>query len=100
MEKGDDYDKVFPRPKSGLQIMYNPDQDIEVHFVSPNTPADVVGFKKGDIVKKINGIDVQRYDGIIAIRKLLREDAGTTYTFEILRENERMEKRLVLQELF
>ena len=100
LEKGDNYDKVFPRPKSGLQLVYNPDQDIEVHFVSPNAPADAVGFKKGDIVKKINGIDVQNYDGIIAIRKLMREDAGTTYTFEIMRKNERMEKRLELRELF
>ncbi len=100
LEKGDNYDKVFPRPKSGLQFVYNRDHEIEVHFVSPNTPADVVGFKKGDIVKKINGIDVQHYDGIIAIRKLLREDAGTTYTFEIMRDNERMEKRLKLRDLF
>ena len=57
-------------------------------------------FKKGDIVKTINGIDVQHYDGIIAIRKLLREQAGTTYTFEIVRENERIEKRLILQDLY
>ena len=100
LEKGDNYDKEFPKPKSGLQLLYNPDHDIEVHFVSPNTPAEVAGFKKGDIIKTINRIDVQHYDGIIAIRKLLREKAGTTYTFEIVRKNQRIEKQLTLQDLY
>ncbi len=100
LEKGDNYEKEFPKHKSGLQLLYTKDHDIEVYFVSPNTPADVAGFKKGDIVKTINRIDVQYYDGIIAIRKLLREQAGTTYTFEIVRDKERIEKRLTLQDLY
>ncbi len=100
LEKGDNYSKEFPKPKSGLQLLYTPDNEIEVHFVAQNTPAEVAGFKKGDIIKAINGIDVQHYDGIIAIRKLLREKAGTTYTFEIVRGNERMEKRLTLKDLY
>jgi len=100
LEKGDNYDKEFPKPKSGLQLLYTTDHDIEVHFVAQNTPAELAGFKKGDIIKTINGIDVQHYDGIIAIRKLLRERAGITYTFEIVRENQRMVKRLTLEDLY
>lgn len=100
LEKGTDYDKVFPKPSSGLQLVYNADKDIVVHFVAPNTPADDAGFKRGDIIKTINGIDVRHYDGIIAIRKLLREKVDTTYTFEIVRENHRIEKQVTLRDLF
>ncbi|KYK38108.1 MAG: hypothetical protein AYK18_07990 [Theionarchaea archaeon DG-70] len=39
LEKGDNYDKEFPKPKSGLQLLYTTDHDIEVHFVAQNTPA-------------------------------------------------------------
>lgn len=100
LEKGTNYDKEFPKPSSGLQLVYTADHNIVVHFVAPNTPADVAGFKRGDMIKAINGIDVQHYDGIIAIRKLLREKIGTTYTFEMVREKHHIEKKLTLQNLF
>jgi C-terminal processing protease CtpA/Prc len=100
LEKGDDFGKDFPRPKSGLQFYYNNDDDVEVVFVSPDTPAHQAGFKKGDIITAINGIDVEFFDGIIALRKLMREDVGTTYDIEILRGTDRMEKQLTLQNLF
>jgi C-terminal processing protease CtpA/Prc len=100
VEKGDNYDHEFPRCKSGLQLLYTENHDIEVHFVSPNTPAHEVGFKKGDIIKTINGIDVNYFGGIISIRELLKEKTGTTYTFSVLREKELMEMQLILRELF
>jgi hypothetical protein len=100
LEKGENYDHEFPRYKSGLQLVYSDDHDIIVHFVAPNTPADEVGFKKGDIIKAINGIDVNYFDGIISIRKLFMETAGTTYTIDVLRDKELIEKQLTLRELF
>jgi outer membrane lipoprotein-sorting protein/membrane-associated protease RseP (regulator of RpoE activity) len=100
LEKGDNYDYEFPRYKSGLALMYTEDYDIEVHFVAPKTPADEVGFKKGDIIKDINGIDVDYFDGIISIRKLFMEKAGTTFTFSVLRNDEFIGKQLTLRELF
>jgi len=100
VEKGDNYNHEFPRRKSGLQLWYNTDSDIEVFFVSPNTPADEADFKQGDIIKAINGIDVDYFDGIISIRKLLSEKGGVTYTFDVLRNNELMEMQLTLRELF
>ena len=99
LEKGDDFGKEFPRPKSGLQFMYNDDDEVEVRFVSPATPADDAGFQQGDIIKSINGIGVEYFDGIIALRKLMRGDAGTTYTIGILREGKPLTKRLTLRGL-
>jgi outer membrane lipoprotein-sorting protein len=100
LEKGEDYGKEIPRPKSGLQFHYNDDNDVEVVFVSPNTPAHGAGFEKGDIIKTINGIDVSFYDGIIALRELMREPAGTTYEIGILRKGRMLEKQLTLKDLF
>ena len=100
LEKGEDYGKETPHPKSGLQFHYNADNNVEIVFVSPNTPAHEAGFIKGDIIKTVNGIDVSFYDGIIALRKLMREPAGTAYVIGILREGKRLEKQLTLRDLF
>jgi hypothetical protein len=100
LEKGDEFGKEFPRPKSGLQFYYNDDKDVEVVFVSPNTPASEAGFEKGDIIKTINGIDVEFYDGIIALRKLMRKEAGTTYAVGIVHDGKSLEKQLTLRDLF
>ncbi|KPK63412.1 hypothetical protein AMJ83_07010 [candidate division WOR_3 bacterium SM23_42] len=100
LEKGDDFGKEFQRGKSGLQYLYNADNDVEVQFVSPNTPADDAGFKERDIITSINGIEVQYLDGVIALRKLMRAEAGTTYTIGILREGKTFDKQLTLRDLF
>jgi hypothetical protein len=99
LEKGDDFGREFSGPKSGLQFMYNDDNEVEVRFVSPNTPADDAGFRRGDIIKSVNGIDVQFFDGLIALRKLMREEAGTTYTIGLLREGESLKKQMTLRDV-
>ncbi len=100
LERGDDYGKVFPTTKSGLQVMYNADNEIEVLFVSPGTPAKDAGFEKDDIVRSINGIAVEYLDGIIALRRLMRAEAGTKYAVEVLRGGRVKRLNLVLRELF
>ncbi len=100
LEKGNDFGRSIPQAKSGLQFYYSTDDDVEVIFVSPNTPADEAGFEKGDIIETINGIGVEFYDGIIALRKLMREEAGTTYTVGILRKGKYLEKKLTLRDLY
>jgi hypothetical protein len=99
LEKGEDYGYEKPRPKSGLQFYFNDDDDVEVVFVSPNTPADEAGFRKGDIIKSINGIDVQYFDGVIALRQLMRARPGITYEIQILREGKALVKPLTLRDL-
>ncbi|MBE0432990.1 aspartyl protease family protein [candidate division WOR-3 bacterium] len=100
LEKGDDFGKEFPAAKSGLQFMYNAGQDIEVLFVSSNTPAHDAGFEKGDIIRSVNGIGVEYLDGIIALRRLMRAEVGTTYTVEVLRDRRAKKLKLTLRELF
>jgi hypothetical protein len=100
IEKGDNYGKPFSRAKAGLQLWYGDSGDIEVFNVSPRTPADESGFKKGDIITAINGIDITHLDGIIAIRRLLREKEGITYSFTISRKGKELEIPLKLRELY
>ena len=99
-EKGDDYQKKFPDGKSGVQFWYNDNHEIEVMFVAPGTPAEKTGLQKGDIVKAINGIEVDYFENIIAIREMLAEEAGTIYRFSILRDGRVMELDLILQDLY
>jgi outer membrane lipoprotein-sorting protein len=100
LEKGDDYGKEIPRAKSGLQFYYNNENDIVVIFVSPGTPAHDAGFKQGDIITSVNRIGVEFFDGIIALRKLMREEASTTYSIGILRDGKLLEKKVTLRDLF
>jgi hypothetical protein len=99
LEKGKDFGVELPRPKSGLQFYYNDDNDVEVVFVSPDTPAEDAGFQKGDIIKSVNGIDVQYFNGIIALRELMRAAAGISYEIQILRGGKPLVKRLILKNL-
>ena len=100
LEKGADFGRNFPRAKSGLQFYYNTDNNVEVIFVAPHTPADEAGFKQGDIIISVNGIGVEYFDGIIALRKLMKAEAGITYVIEVLRGDKLLKKQLTLRDLF
>ena len=91
---------IFPRDKSGLQIVLNEDENIEVVFVAPDTPADDAGFQKGDSIKSINSIDTEYLGGLLAIRDLLRKEAGTKYTFTVSRDGETKDLTLKLRNLY
>ena len=85
VEKGSEFNRVWPRDNSGLQIAWSPDKMVEIIYVSPETPADKAGFVKGDFILSINGIDVSLLDGLIAIREMLKADTGTKYEIVIER---------------
>lgn len=100
LEKGKDFGKKFPEDKSGLKIWLTEKGNCEVIFVSPGTSAYKGGFDKGDIIKSINSIKVDYFEGIVSICKLLREEAGTEYVLKILREGKTKELTLKLEELY
>ena len=100
IEKGDDFDKEFPTSKSGLQIFYNEANQMEVFYVAENTPAAEAGFKIGDIVLTINGIRTENLNGLEAVRELMQADAGTRYSFTIVRDKEQKKLQLTLRDLF
>ena len=98
VEKGDDFDRKFEWDKSGLQL-WRPEDAVEVLYVSPGTPAEEAGFAEGDVVVAIDGTPLEELGGLLEYRELLRADAGTTYTFGVERDGERIDLELVLREL-
>jgi hypothetical protein len=100
IEKGKDFERKFPRDKSGLQFWISDNDEYEIRFVSQNTPADKAGFKKGDIIKLINDIDIEYFDGYFAIEELLKKEAGTKYAFMVQRDDKLKKIKLKLQNLY
>ncbi len=100
IEKGDNYGKEFAHSKAGLQLWFGDSGEIEVSYVSSRTPAEESGFEQGDIIRAVNGIDITYLDGIIAVRKLLREKEGTTYTFTVSRNSKVLKIPLILRALY
>ena len=98
VEKGENFGTEFPWDRSGLQL-WRPDGACEVLYVSPGTPAEDAGFQEDDTVLSINGIDVDHFAGLLSLRAMLREEAGTEYSFEVVRDGKRKELKLVLRDL-
>lgn len=100
LEKGDDFGKDFPYEKTGLVLAVNDNDEIEIFFVSPGTPADRAKFQEGDILRSINGIPVDLMDGLIAIRELFKAEANTEYRLEIEREGKAKSIKIKLRDLY
>jgi hypothetical protein len=100
VEKGDDYDRVFPRDNSGVQLEQSEDGKLQVLFVSDNTPGLKAGFKPGDIIHSVNGIETEYIGGIVALKKMLREDPGTSYSVTVQREGIMKKLDLTLDDLY
>ena len=99
LEEGADFGRDFPEDRSGLALAVNEGDEIEVFYVSPHTPADRARFQQGDIVRAINGIPVEHMAGVIALRELLKADAGTEYRFELDRDGRTKHIKLKLRDL-
>ena len=99
-EKGKDFDKIFPVDRSGLQLIVSDSDAIEVFYASENSPSSKAGFQAGDLIESINGIDASYFGGVVAIRKLFQEKAGTKYSFTIKRGEETKELNMTLKDLF
>ena len=99
VEKGDDFDRIFPQNSSGLQVHYDDSNRIAVVAVASNSPASEAGFQVGDIVEAINGIKAEFLDGIISARKMLKEKPGTIYTFDIQRDGKSKSLKMTLKDI-
>ena len=99
IEKGVDFGRRYPTDKSGLSLVLSPNQEYVVFFVSPGTPAEQAGFRKNDVVLKINGKDPKSYGGLLDVRDLMKKEAGTVYQISIRRADEVRDLQLKLKEL-
>ena len=101
LERGEKFNQPWPEDHSGLSIGWTVERDgIEVLYVSPETPAERAGFEKGDILKSISGIDVEPEDGVIAVRKMLKDEPGVTHEIVVEREGRTKTMEITLAELY
>ena len=101
VERGDKFGQPWPEDHSGLQIAWTVEGDeIDVTYVSPDTPADEAGFEKGDIVTAVDGVGVAQLGGVVGIREMLKAEPGTAYEFGVEREGRRKQLSLSLRELY
>ncbi len=99
-EKGANFNNDFPEDGSGLKLTRGENDEIIVKFISPETPAAKAEFKEGDILRSINGVEVEYYKGIIAIRKMFMKAPGTQYTIVVDRNGEEKKMKLKLADLY
>ena len=100
IEKGENFNSKFPEDHSGLQIIRGEGGGYEVFFPSDGTPAEKGGFRAGDVLKSINGVDVKFLNDLSAIRDIMKEDPGTKYTVVVNRNGEVKKMKVKLADLF
>ena len=71
---------------------------IYIANVIENAPAYNQGIRSGDIILKVNGVDVSGHS-IYHVAQLIRGDINANLTLELLRGNERFEKTVRREEI-
>jgi hypothetical protein len=101
VEEGERFNQAWPEDHSGLNFGWTVDWDgMEVFYVSPDTPADQAGFKKGDILLSVDGKSVDELDGVIGVRELLKQEPGTVIEIGIARDGKDRVISMTLADLF
>lgn len=100
VEKGKYFEKNFAEDKSGLLIGIGEGNFPEVVFVAPETPAAQAGFIRGDIIQKINGINVDSLGGVDGVRELFSKEEGIEYNIVVLHDGSTTEFKLTLKDLY
>jgi hypothetical protein len=102
LEKGDDFQRVFPEAKSGLQTFYNADHLLEVMFILPPAPRLISKRARGrDIVVAIDGVAVEFMDGMMGFAiSCARNTSVPCNTVTIERDGARMDLQLTLADLY
>ena len=100
VEKGAGFGKPFALDRSGLQVMQGDSGRLKVMLAAQGTPAERAGFRAGDVVVAIDGRKPEEIGGLLAVRRLLRADAGRSYEFQVARQDSSLSLKLKLEDLF
>ena len=77
---------------------YLPDLDGAVlTVVYKNSPADLAGFKEGDVIRKWNGQSVKQYNSLFQLAE--RSPPNSTVEVVLIRDGRSMKKNVVIGEL-
>jgi hypothetical protein len=98
-ERGGNFGSELVLDRSGLQVSRTDDGSFTVVCASPNTPAEMAGFKAGDIIEQVEGRSPEALGGIGRLREMLRAAPGTRYRFAVRRGDASLSLNLVLANL-
>ena len=95
---GKQFSAPQPMDLSGLRLIKT-DAGVVVHSLRTNSPAAAAGFRPGDTINVINGIDASTLR-LKTIREMLRTKAGELIEIKLRRNNEARELSFHLKEIF
>lgn len=89
----------FSFDRSGLQLLLNDAENVEIFHITKGSPAERAGLNVGDILTHINGIECSNFKGLYTIANLFKAEAGTEYKLSIIRNGKSEHKKIKLKEL-
>jgi len=96
LEKGSLFNELEPLNKCGLQILNSEVDEITVQYISSGTVADEAGFQKNDIIRSVNGIDLEFLAGLQALRCMLKGAENKVFEFIVTRGDNELEFKMEL----
>ncbi|NJL76628.1 MAG: PDZ domain-containing protein [Saprospiraceae bacterium] len=94
------YKAEFPFNRSGLMVVASGKalNMFTVQFVIPNSPAQLAGIEKGDVIVRINGV-ATKFMKLADVTSKLQKKEGKKVDLVLLRADERLKTRLVLKDI-
>ncbi len=100
MEKGQSYNLVSPRDKSGLIIGRSENNQPMISYISTNSPADKAGLVAGDIIVELAGQAIGPDHPVLPLRDILRGPAGSEIVIHVQRNGQTLVSHIVLEDLY
>lgn len=99
LEKGENYNRRFPRDRSGMLIGMSTAGLPMVSYIDESGPAYEAGMRVGDILLEMNGTQLNEESSILRLREVMRGSIGTTVEVKVLRDTREIDINVVLRDL-
>lgn len=100
LEKGQAFNHKFERDKSGLLIGRSKEKQPMISYLDKKGPAFRGGVRVGDLLLEVNNKAVEKGSPIMPIRNILRGAQGDYIELTVLRGEERLVTRFILEDLY
>jgi Aspartyl protease/PDZ domain len=100
LEKGQAFNHKFERDKSGLLIGRSKGKQPMISYLDKRGPAFRGGARVGDLLLEVNNKPIEKGSPIMPIRKILRGAQGDSIQLKVLRGEERLVTRFILEDLY
>jgi len=107
LEKGDNFNKVFPENQTGFLVYVNNEFDsltpgsntFFIKHVSPESIGEKANIKQDDIIVEVNGKPASAFENVVELRKVFKQPFGTEINLKVKRNNEIKNIKFVLEKI-